>query len=64
MYLDYGYRSKCCYAPIRFGFKLNKTTGIKKQIMICTRCTTRDVDIVYTGQSKGQIVNEKPFAEE
>jgi len=48
--LDYGYRSRCCYAPIRLGKKNVKNTKKKIQIWICTKCKTRDVNIVeYTG---------------
>lgn len=44
--LDYGYRSKCCLATIRFGFKRVKDTKQKKTIMICNKCGTRDVSII------------------
>jgi predicted metal-binding protein len=64
MFLDYGYRSKCCLAPIRFGWKESRKTKIKKRIFICTRCATRDVDILTTEESKGQIRNDETFAED
>lgn len=62
--LDYGVRSKCCLAPIRFGFKLNKKTGIKHKVFICVRCTTRDVDIVPKDDLQGQVVNRESFADD
>ena len=44
--LDYGCRSKCCSAPIRLGrkklTKLNKTINV----WICTKCGSRDIDII------------------
>lgn len=62
--LDYGVRSKCCFAPIRFGFKLNKKTGIKKKVFICVRCTTRDVDIISKDDLEGQVINRESFADD
>lgn len=62
--LDYGVRSKCCFAPIRFGFKLNKKTGIKRKVFICVRCTTKDVDIVSKDDADGQVMNRASFADE
>src|ERR1035437_1394666 len=44
--LDYGYRSKCCYAPIRVGWKNLKNTTSRVQIWICCKCKRRDVDLV------------------
>lgn len=49
MLLDYGWRSKCCYAPIRLGRKKIKKTNVNVKIWICCKCSKRDVDIVeYT----------------
>ena len=62
--LDYGVRSKCCFAPIKFGMKLNKKTGIKTRIMICVRCTKKDVDIVSRDDAEGQVMNRDSFADE
>lgn len=61
--LDYGYRSKCCYAPISLAMKLNKKTNTKVRIWVCTKCKSRDVDILPKGDLKGQPV-PSPFAEE
>lgn len=62
MNLDYGVRSKCCFAPIRFAFKLNKKTGIKNRIFICCTCQTRDVDIVDRDDPKK--IERGKFAED
>lgn len=49
MLLDYGYRSRCCYAPIRIGFKRLKNTTSKKKVWVCVRCKKSDVAIIeYT----------------
>lgn len=46
MLLDYGYRSKCCKAPIRIGSKkIPKTKEIIK-VWICCSCKTKDVAII------------------
>lgn len=52
--LDYGYRSKCCFAPIRLGRKKIKKLNKTIQIWVCTKCYTRDVDIVTKDGSEGQ----------
>lgn len=44
--LDYNYRSKCCFAPIRLGRKTVKKTNQKILIWICCKCGERDIDIV------------------
>lgn len=46
MFLDNGYRSKCCYAPLRLGKKKIKNSNVKVNLYICTRCQKRGVDIV------------------
>lgn len=57
--LDYGYRSRCCYAPIRLGKKTIKNTNKKIQIWICTKCKGRDVNIVeYTGPHNSETTQE------
>lgn len=45
MLLDYGYRSKCCYAPLRMGSKKLRKGG-KIKVWVCTACGTTDVGIV------------------
>lgn len=46
MFLDNGFRSKCCYAPLRLGRKKIKNSNTKVNLWICTRCQKRGVDIV------------------
>lgn len=67
--LDYGYRSRCCYAPIRLGRKIVKNTNKRIQIWVCTKCKTRDVNIVeYTGpystESSDELINKPSFIPE
>jgi len=56
--LDYGYRSKCCSAPISVAFKLvqnsRQKTKQKKMIWVCTKCNSRDVPIVPKGDVQNQ----------
>jgi hypothetical protein len=59
--LDYGYRSKCCYAPIRLGRKKLKS-NITVKIWICCKCRARDVTLVeYTGSTPSKSTRH-PFA--
>lgn len=54
MLLDYGYRSKCCKAPIRIGSKkISKTSEVVK-VWICCSCKTKDVNIVPYEEVKNQ----------
>lgn len=61
--LDYGYRSKCCFAPIRLGRKKIKKLNKTIQIWVCTKCLSRDVDIV---PKSGEEVQPRryPFSDE
>ncbi len=52
--LDYGFRSKCCKAPIRMGTKTIKKTNLKTKIWICCNCSTRDVDIITLEEAQSQ----------
>lgn len=52
--LDYGYRSRCCKAPIRIGFKLVKNTNQRKSIWVCTKCQSRDVAILAKEEVQNQ----------
>lgn len=58
-FLNNDSRSKCCFAPIRLGWKTNSKTKLRLKIWICTRCKTRDIDIVSSDVDKSQasIVN-------
>ena len=60
MYLDNGYRSECCYAPIRLGFKKIKNTSIRIKIWVCCNCEKRDVSIVQ--YSKNGPIKATKFA--
>lgn len=51
MFLDFGFRSACCHAPIRMGKKKIKNTKQVLKIWVCTNCEKRDVDIVETSKS-------------
>jgi hypothetical protein len=62
MLLDDGYRSKCCYAPIRLGRKRIKKTNVKVNIWICCNCSSRDVGIVEYNKNVGTESTRK-FAE-
>lgn len=55
MLLDYGYRSKCCLAPIRIGKKKIPKTQEIINVWICCRCKTKDVSILPYGEVKDQI---------
>lgn len=61
--LDYGYRSKCCFAPIRLGRKKVKKINKTIQIWVCTKCGTRDIDIIPKDGSELQR-DKLPFSEE
>lgn len=61
--LDYGYRSKCCYAPIRVGWKNLKNTKMRVQIWICCKCKKRDVDLVQYNKN-GPSESTRFIAEE
>jgi hypothetical protein len=43
---DNGYRSACCYAPIKLGRKKIKSTNLKVKIWVCCKCGKRDVNIL------------------
>jgi hypothetical protein len=60
--LDYGFRSRCCYAPIRLGFKKVKNTNIQKKIWICCKCKKKDVPIVE--YIKGATLGSTPKKQE
>lgn len=52
--LDYGYRSRCCKAPIKISFKKIKNTNQRKTIWVCTKCDSRDIDIIPKEEVKNQ----------
>jgi len=46
LFLSYGTRSKCCYAPIRMGTRKIKNSSREVKIWICCNCKKKDVDII------------------
>ena len=52
--LDYGYKSACCKAPIKVGFKKIKNTTRRKVVWVCTKCGTRDINIISNEEVKNQ----------
>lgn len=70
--LDYGYRSKCCLAPIRVGQKKIKRTGQKITVWVCCECKTKDVPIITRQEAldiknkdylKPEIDNDEGYSE-
>lgn len=59
--LDYGYRSACCYAPIRLGRRRIKNTNKKLDLWVCTRCKKRGINLVEhnTSNTSGSSDNIK-----
>ena len=62
--LDYNYRSKCCFSPIRLGNKTIKKTKQRTLIWICCKCGSRDVDIVAKNATVDQRPKIGPFSDE
>lgn len=63
---QYGYRSGCCYAPIKLGHRKVKNTNVKVQIWVCTKCDKKDVSLLeYTKDGPPRTNSVKPsFAPE
>jgi hypothetical protein len=60
MFLDYGFRSECCFAPIRMGKKKVKNTKLKVNIWICCNCQRKDVGLVkYNKSEQGEATVPK-----
>lgn len=59
---DNGYRSACCYAPIRLGKRVVKSTNVRVSIWICCKCQKRDVNIIEYSKN-GIPLSTRPFAE-
>ena len=64
--LSKGYRSACCYAPIRLGYKKIPKSNLRLKIWVCCKCESRNVNIIdYTGPRMPESSPIKPrFAEE
>ena len=54
--LDYGYRSKCCKAPIKMGKKKIKKLNQEIKVWVCVRCKTKDCEII----SKDEALRPEP----
>lgn len=52
--LDYGFRSKCCLAPIRLGRKKLPKVNQKISVWVCCTCGTKDVLIIPTEEALSQ----------
>lgn len=61
--LDYNYRSKCCFAPIRLGRKTVKKLNKKVNIWICCKCGGRDIDIIPKDTQLDQLPTIGPFSD-
>lgn len=59
---DNGYRSACCFAPIRLGKRTIKTSNLKVSIWICCKCEKRDVNIIEYSK-KGASPSTRLFAD-
>lgn len=57
--LDYGYRSKCCLAPIRVGTKKIKKLNQKITVWVCCTCGTKDVAIITSEEARQ--IREKDY---
>jgi len=62
--LDYGFRSRCCKAPLRLG-KRKKDTIIKS-VWVCTKCSKGNVDIIPNDDmhNQGRYKRFIPFSQE
>lgn len=60
---DNGYRSACCFAPIRLGKRKIKSTNLTVKIWICCKCEKRDVNIIEYSKN-GKPVSTQRFAEQ
>lgn len=69
MNLDFGYRSQCCYAPVRIGFRKLKNSNKKYKVWVCVKCKKRDVVLVdykkrNTSQSSDELDDTPRFVPE
>jgi len=52
--LDYGFRSKCCLAPIKMGKKKLPKVNEKIKVWVFCTCGTKDIDIIPTAEAMSQ----------
>lgn len=55
--LDYGFRSACCLAPIRLGKVKTHSSRLQVRVWVCTKCRSRDVNIIPNEEAKIQAQN-------
>lgn len=62
--LDFGYRSRCCRAPIRLGKQ--KKNNIIKSVWVCTKCRKSNIDIISNDEfnSQGEYKKRSKFSDE
>lgn len=60
---DNGFRSKCCYAPLRVGRRKIKKTTLTVNVWVCCKCGKKDVGVVQYTKS-GAPESTHSFAEE
>ena len=54
MFLDYGYRSKCCIAPVRMGKIKVKNIQKHRWVWVCCSCGKKDIQLVKSS-AKGVV---------
>jgi hypothetical protein len=56
--LDYGYKSRCCRAPIRLGFKKSPYKKLSIKTWVCTKCRRSNIDIIPNSEVNNQDENK------
>ena len=59
--LDYGYKSRCCKAPIRLGTKKSKYNKLSLKVWVCTKCKRSNIDIIPNQELNNQV-EKLPFS--
>lgn len=59
--LDYGFRSKCCLAPLRMGKKKLPKVNQKIMVWVCCTCGTKDVSIIPNDEALSQRAERDKF---
>jgi len=60
--LDYGSRSRCCWAPIRIAKQ--KRNGIIKHVWQCVKCRHTNIAIITKSEMQSQENWRTSFSEE
>lgn len=53
--LDYGYKSRCCRAPIRLGRKKSNYNKLVLKVWVCTKCKRSNIDIIPNEELNNQV---------